>query len=255
MRKVCDGCIFFTVFFIVIVSSTSCINTKSLAYFGNLPDSAKIALDTIIPPQILIQVNDILQVSVGGENAQTVQYINQYMGGEGSTAALQSVVDVQGNIELPEVGKIHVEGLTRDQARDAIADAYAVYLKGTLVSVKFGNFRFSVLGEVKGPGTFNVQSEKINLFEAMAQAGDMTQFAKRNTVKIIREENQKREIISVDFNDKSILNSPYYYLKRNDIIYVESTNLKSLTDNVARTATYIGAVTSIIALLLVIIKK
>ncbi len=258
MRKFFPGFSWFTAFFIVSASLSSCINTKNITYFNNLPDSANIALNTIVPPQPLIQINDVLEIRIGGENEKTVQYINQYFGSAGgstSGSALQSIVDIDGNIELPKIGKLKVAGLTRDAARDTITHAYAEYLKDPIVSIKFGNFRFSVLGEVKSPGTYSVSNEKVNLFEAVAQAGDMTEYSARNNVKIIREDNGQRRIITVDFNDRSILNSPYYYLNRYDIIYVQAGKTKSVTDNVARTATYVATITSILALFLVIFKK
>ena len=257
MRKSCAGCIWFTAFFIAMVSSSSCINSKSITYFNNLPDSGKIPLKTIIAPQQIIQVNDVLNVRVGGENAETVEYINQYFGSAASASGggLQSTVDVDGNIELPKIGKIKIIGFTRDQARDAITKAYEEILKSPIISVKFNNFRFSVLGEVLKPGTFNISNERVNVFEAIAEAGDMTQYSRRNNVKIIRDSSGQREVISLDFNDKSILSSPYYYLNRYDIIYVESSNIKSLTDNVSRTAAYVGTVSGLIALIFVIFKK
>lgn len=255
MRNHLTGFIFFIACCVIFLSS--CINSKSITYFNNLPDTLRIPLNTIEPPQQIIQVNDVLDVKVGGENEETVAYINQYFGSAAGLSgnALQCVVDIDGNIELPKIGKIKLLGFTRDQARDVITKAYAEFLKEPIISVRFGNFRFSVLGEVKNPGTYNVNNEKVNVFEAIAAAGDMTQFSRRNNVKIIRDSNGVRQIITLDFNDKSILNSPNYYLNRYDIMYVESNNVKSFTENVSRTATYVATISSLLALIFVIVKK
>ncbi|MGI8952816.1 MAG: polysaccharide biosynthesis/export family protein [Chitinophagaceae bacterium] len=241
---------------------SSCVNQRKATYFNNLPDSTSIKLATLEVPQTKIQVNDILQIKVGGENEKTVQYINQYFGLNSGNASesnggggLQCMVGVNGDIDLPKIGKVKVVGLSRDEAKDTITVAYSEYLKDPIVTVNLSNFRFAVLGEVKNPGYYSLTNEKINLFEALAQAGDMTQYSRRDNVKIIRDNNGKREIISVNFNDKNILNSPYYYLNRFDIIYVESQNVKLFSENFSRTASIIATITSILAIIFVVLKK
>src|SRR4051812_46864347 len=139
---------------VLMFSSTSCISTKSVTYFNNLPDSSKIQLEKLQPPPFVVQVNDVLDIGIGGENEKTVQYINQYF--TGGTTGMQAVVDIDGNIELPKIGKIKVAGLSKEAVRDTITRAYKEYLVDPIVSVNFGNFRFSVLGEVARPGNFDV---------------------------------------------------------------------------------------------------
>jgi polysaccharide biosynthesis/export protein len=236
----------------LILSSTSCISTKSATYFNNLPDSTKIQLEKIQPPPFVVQINDVLDIAIGGENEKTVQYISQYF--TGGASGMQAIVDIDGNIELPKVGKIRVAGLSKEVVRDIIARAYKEYLVDPLVSVKFGNFPFSVMGEVRSPGNFTVPSEKVNIFQAVMQAGDLTQYAIRDNIKIIREVNGQREIISLNMNDKSILESPNYYINRYDMIYVEAKGVKLTTENVQRTLTYVGAVSSILAFVLVLLR-
>jgi polysaccharide export outer membrane protein len=237
----------------MMVLESSCISTKSLRYFNNLPDSARIELESLQPPPFAVQSNDILDINIGGENEKTVQYISQYF--TGGSGGIQVIVDIDGYIELPKIGKFKVAGLSKEAVKDTITNAYKEYLVDPLVNVKFGNFRFSVMGEVKSPGNFDLASEKVNIFEAITHAGDMTQYAVRDDVKIIREVNGKREIISLDMNDKSILNSLNYYLNRYDIIYVQAKKVKQTTENVQRTVTYVAAVSSILALLVVLLKK
>lgn len=252
MRRDCFGFHFsLTLLLIAGFYCSSCINSKNITYFNNLPDSGLIKLAGIKAPSQFIQVNDLIDVKIGGENEKNVQYINQYFGG----GSLQSVVDVTGNIELPQIGKIKLVGLTRDEAKDSITAAYSVYLKNPLVTVKFGNFRFAVLGEVKMPGYFNVLNEKLSLFEAIAQAGDMTQYAKREKVHIIRETNNEREIITLNFNDKQILNSPYYYIHRYDIIYVQPVPVKVNNENFTRTASLVASVTGVVALFFALFRR
>lgn len=249
------------VFTLYIVCTQGCINTKNVTYFNNLPDSLQIQLAKIQPPQQLIQINDVLSIRVGGENEKSVAYINQFFGGvagsssTGAGGGLQSTVDINGYIELPKIGKIKVEGLTRDAAKDSIRTAYAEYLKDPIVSITFGNFRYTILGEVRAPGYYATPNEKLNVFEAIAQAGDMTQFARKDNVKLIREVNGERKIISLNFNDKSLLNSPDYYIQRYDVIYVEPERQRFFSDNFSRTTAILGTVTSLTALLIIIFRK
>jgi polysaccharide biosynthesis/export protein len=251
--KKCTG--FSSILFVytcIVFFSSSCISTKTITYFNNLPDSVKIQLDSLQAPLFVVQPNDILQIKIGGENEKTVEYISQYFTG-GTT--LEAIVDINGYIELPKVGKFKVAGLSKEAVKDTITNAYKEYLVNPIVSVAFGNFRFTVLGEVKSPGNYELNQERVNIFEAVTNAGDLTTYALRDNVKIIRDINGKREIISVNMNDKNILNSPNYYINRYDIIYVEARDVKMLTENVQRTATYIAAVSSVLALLVLILKQ
>ncbi len=251
------GCCLLLLFF-GITLLPACINTKNVTYFNNLPDSLQIQLLKLKPPPQLIQVNDILTVTIGGENEKSVAYINQFFGG--STAGtggggLQSVVDISGTIELPKIGRLRVEGLTRDSAREIIRTAYAAYLKDPIVNVTFGNFRYTILGEVRSPGYYATPNEKLNVFEAIAQAGDMTPYAKKDNVKIIREVNGDRRVISLNVNDKAILNSPDYYIQRYDVIYVEPQKQRYFSDNFSRSTAILGAVSSLAALLIIVLRK
>jgi polysaccharide export outer membrane protein len=249
-------CMLILIFQIVFLQA--CINTKSVTYFNNLPDSLQLQLATIKPPQQLIQVNDMLTVKVGGENEKSVAYINQFFGdaaGGGAGGGLQNTVDINGYIELPKIGKMKVEGLTRDAAKENIRAAYAEYLKDPIVNVTFGNFRYTILGEVRTPGYYATPNEKLNVLEAIAQAGDMTPFAKKDNVRIIREVNGERKVVSLNFNDKALLNSPDYYIQRYDVIYVEPQKQRYFSDNFSRTTAILGAATSVTALLIVIFRR
>jgi polysaccharide export outer membrane protein len=231
---------------------SSCISNKKIVYFNNLPDSAKIQLDKLQPPETIVQINDVLEISVGGENEKTVQYIQQYFsGGE----IIRAMVDADGNAELPKVGKIHVLGLTNESLKDTITNRYKEYLVDPIVQVKFGNFRFTILGEVRSPGNYDMTSDNVNIFEALGKAGDLTEYAQRDHIKIIRNINGNREVVALDLNDKSILNSPYYYINRYDIIYVEPKNLKLTTNNIQRVTTYFGILTSLLAIFIVLFRN
>ena len=235
---------------------SSCIDPKTITYFNNLPDAKHIELDSIKLPEPVILINDVLEVRIGGESEETVKYYNGYMaGGAGAVVVPQYVVDVNGNIEIPKIGRLKMAGLTREQARDTLTAAYKQYLVDPIVSVKFSNFRFSVLGEVKTPGTYSTANDKLSIFEALAQAGDITEFGRFDDVKIIRDANGKRSITSVNLLDKKILNSDEYFIRRYDMIFVKTRKLKSATENFSRTTAILATLTSLLAIILVLVKK
>ena len=140
---------------------------------------------------------------------------------------LQSyTIDEDGYIELPLMGKIVLRNLTVDEAKAVLQAELDKYVNQTTIIVKLSNFNLTVLGEVNHPGMFKVYQSQINLFEAISLAGNMTNFAKNNAVKIIRQTDNGSEIITVDMGSADILSSPYYYLKPNDIVYVEPLKIK-----------------------------
>lgn len=140
---------------------------------------------------------------------------------------LQSyTIDEEGFIELPLIGKIVVRNLTVDEAKALLQTELDKYINQTTIIVKLSNFNLTVLGEVKNPGMYKIYQSQINLFEAVALAGNMTNFAKNSAVKIIRQTDNGSEIVTVDMGSADILSSPYYYLKPNDIVYVEPMKIK-----------------------------
>ena len=135
-------------------------------------------------------------------------------------------LDEEGRIELPLVGKIDLLNLTVDEAKERLQTALDKYINQTTIIVKLSNFNLTVLGEVNRPGMYKVYQSQINLFEAISLAGNMTNFANKEDVKIIRQTDNGSEILTVDMGVADILASPYYYLKPNDIIYVEPLKIK-----------------------------
>lgn len=140
---------------------------------------------------------------------------------------LQSyTLDEDGCIEMPLTGKVQLKNLTVDEARTKIQDELAKYVNQTTLIVKLSNFNLTVLGEVNRPGMYKIYQSQINLLEAISMAGNMTNFAKNDEVRIIRQTDNGSEIVTVDMGQADILSSPYYYLKPNDIIYVEPLKIK-----------------------------
>ena len=140
---------------------------------------------------------------------------------------LQSyTLDEDGVIELPLIGYTELKNLTVDEAKERIQSEINKFVNGTTVIVKLSNFNLTLLGEVARPGMYKVYQTQINVFEAISMAGNVTSFAKNSDVKIIRQTDNGSEIVSIDLGQADILSSPYYYLKPNDIIYVQPLKIK-----------------------------
>jgi polysaccharide export outer membrane protein len=190
---------------------------------------------------------DLLTISISATDPESVHPFNLTVPahttglGTYSQPQLQTyLVDNNGQINFPVLGMLDLKGLTKRQAEQKIGGLLTPYLKeNPVVTVSFVNYKISVIGEVLRPNTFTVSNEKISVFEALAMAGDMTIYGKRDNVKIIREDAEGRKIIiPMNLNDRNIIFSPYYYLQQNDVIYVEPNTVKAQNAQV-------GAMTSL----------
>ena len=168
-----------------------------------------------------------------------------------SQPVLQSyLVDNNGNIEFPILGTLSVGGLTKSACEKMIHDKIQPYLNANenpVVTVRMSSYSISVIGEVNRPGSYQVSREKINVLEALAQAGDLTIYGVRDRVKLIREDaSGRKEIHTLNLNDANLISSPYYYLQQNDIVMVEPNKVKARNSNVGTTTTLWFTGTSIL---------
>ena len=172
--------------------------------------------------RVLNTVDERTAASLSGDySTRTVQLTSD------ASIYLQSyTLDEDGCIEMPLTGKINLKNLTVDEAKARMQVELDKYVNQTTLIVKLSNFNLTVLGEVTRPGMYKVYQSQINLFEAISMAGNMTNFAKNNEVRIIRQTDNGSEVGTVDMGQADILSSPYYYLKPNDIIYVEPLKIK-----------------------------
>lgn len=144
-------------------------------------------------------------------------------------------VDHNGNIMFQGIGVIHVEGLTKDQLTDTLDSRLTPFLQHPYYNIRFLNYKFTMLGEVIKPGSISIPGERINLLEAIALAGDLTFYGRRDNVLIIRENNNKREFARLDLTKPEIMRSPYFYLQQNDIVIIEPNNKKVAANDVVTT--------------------
>lgn len=153
-------------------------------------------------------------------------YTTQSLTSDASIYLNSYTLDENGCIELPLMGKVELKNMTVDEAKAVLQTELDKYINQTTIIVKLSNFNLTVLGEVNKPGMYKVYQSQINLFEAISMAGNMTSFAKNNEVRIIRQTDNGSKILTIDMGAADILSSPYYYLKPNDIVYVEPLKIK-----------------------------
>lgn len=246
----------------------SCINTPTIGYFDS-KDSTKLqVLSKNFPESSFISSDDILAVTLSSMNQESNEILNfnnittlttaSYPGMIGAQRGqpLGFLVDKTGDIDVPFIGKVKVDGLSLEQASSKIKVLLEKILKEPSVSVRFLNFKYSVLGEVVRPGVFNLLNDKTTLPEALAMAGDLTLYGNRKNVMIIRDGKEIREIARLDLTTKEIFESPYYFLKNGDVIYVEPLKSKgTFTDQKIQLAPlYITGVSTALTITTLIIS-
>lgn len=168
----------------------------------------------------------------------------------------QYLVDNAGCVDFPVLGTIRIGGLTKGEAEQYIRERLRPqFSTPPIVTVRMVNYKISVLGEVTRPGTFTVSNEKVNLFEALAMAGDMTIYGIRDDVQLVREDSDgQRHIVRLNLNDRDIIHSPYYYLQQNDVLYVTPNKTKARTSAISTSTTiWFSVVSSIVSLATLII--
>lgn len=253
-----------TIKFIMILSITtvilsSCANPKYVAYIQNSDsidyDKSEFLYDAKIMPKdvLTITVNTVNPEASAPYNLLVRPTLTSTTSTVSSTAggALQTyLVGNDGSIDFPVLGNLVVGGLTKAKCEKMIHDKLLPYMNAAenpVVTVRMSNYKISVLGEVAHPGMFTVGNEKINIFEALAKAGDLTIYGVRDNVKLIRENAKgRKEVFTLNLNDAEIITSPYYYLQQNDIIYVEPNKVKAQNSSIGQSTTLLVSATSIL---------
>jgi len=270
MKNKIKGNIFLALVIIgVTLLNLSCSSIKDVKYFTDIPDTARYTqLNKLKYVDPLIQPDDIMSINIQVADPVATQVIatgnvsnsavgSTSAGGTGSQTINGYLVDESGNVEIPVLGKIKLQGVTTEQAREVVRTRASLYFKDPTVNVRFANFRITILGEVAKPATYVVPNEKITILDALGLAGDLTIFGRRDNVLLIRQyDDGRRETVRLDLTKSAVLNSPYYYLRQNDYIYVEPTKAKIVSSDAIQNRnisiiTAIGAsLISVIAILL-----
>jgi len=236
----------------------SCASKKDVVYYQGI-DGLDMT-NKSASYEIVIQPDDLLMIIVSAEDPEIVAPFNlksitiQSPGKLDSPAGQQTMqlylVDANGFIDFPVLGKLKISGLSRSEVLQLLHDKIATYVKNPIINLRIMNFKVSVQGEVNAPGTYTVASERITLIEALAMAKDLTIYGKRNNVLIIREINGVKSYNRVDITNANFINSPFYYLAQNDVIYVEPNKNRI---NGAAIGANTGVIISISSLLITLI--
>jgi polysaccharide biosynthesis/export protein len=222
----------------VLMFTTSCSTSKKLNYFNDLPDAETYELKAMPVPERIIERGDRIDISFIVKDQESAAFFNKHSmtgvagavgaatgGAGGGTGAGSSdyLVDQEGEVQIPVVGKVSIAGLTLSQAKQKLGGLVSTYLKDPLVEMNFSTFKVTVLGEVKNPGTFVISAQHATLFEALAAAGDLPHSAKRYDVRLLRDYGGKRTVRKFDLRKSSVLEDPdIYQMRPNDVIYVQA---------------------------------
>lgn len=236
--------------------ATSCTSYKKVPYIQNSDSIAFIAqVDTVHESRILPR--DLLSIIVISPTSPeaALPYNMLVSSSYESRSTLTSqptyqtyLVDNNGNIQFPVVGELHVAGLTKKEVEELILEKIkGAFIAPPLVTVRFADFKISVLGEVTSPGTYNVTNDKVNIFQALAMAKDMTIYGLRDNVKVIREDEKgKTNVYELDLTDASVVNSPCYHLRQNDVVYVTPNKAKAKGSDIGSSTSLWFSATSIL---------
>lgn len=250
------------VLLLMVVAASGCVTKRSLTYLRDVtPESADSINKSFVPSaEITIKPADALTIfvsaldpdAVAPYNLPTVTFNDPTSTAVRTTPMLLTYrVDEEGCIEMPVLGKLHVAGLVRAEAENLIKSALEKQVLNPMVQVNLVSAKVSVLGEVARPGTVSISNGRLTVLEALAAAGDMTPYGRRDNLLITREVNGKMEFARLDLTKDNLLTSPYYYLQQNDVIYVSPNGVRAV--NSANVSLWLSTVSTLASAATVIV--
>lgn len=245
---------------IASVIVAGCTSAKKIPYFKGLDGST--AVDKIAKQhEARICSDDLLAITVSGLDPIAVAPFNLPIvayttpGSEfiSTTPTFQPyLIDINGEVDFPVIGKIKLAGLTKSAAIAEIKERLKPYLKDPIITIQFMNYKVTVLGEVARPGSYTMSNERVTLLEALGLAGDMTVYGKRDNVLLIRENAGEKQFVRINLNSTDLLSSPFYYLQQNDVIYVEPNQTRVSAAASANVPLYLSAISTLASMITVI---
>ncbi len=241
-----------------LLLSGGCIQYKKVPYYKNVSetsDSVSIINNYTDP---VIQKNDILKITVSSLDQDVTRLFSfnaeDPVNGFSNSSGSSYLVDPLGYIRMPLIGPVKVEGMTTWSVRDSITRLLQPYLKETVVEIRITSFRITVSGDVAKPGVYTILNERLSLTEALTMAGDLNISGMRDNILLIRDENGIRKYVRFDLSDKNIYNSPYFYLRSNDVVYVQPGRIVTRDINF-RNLTYLATIVSLVAVIISITQN
>lgn len=239
----------------------SCASKKDLVYYQNIDGMDQ--KERVNSYEVTIQPDDLLMIIVSAEDPEIAAPFNLTSVAVANSAnpnaltgaqTMQSyLVDQKGFIQFPVLGKLKVSGLTRSEVLKMLETKIATYIKSPIINLRITNFKISLQGEVNVPGTYNVSSERITLIEALSMAKDLTIYGNRHNVLIIREVDGVKSYNRIDLTKADFINSPFYYLAQNDVIYVEPNDTRVNASAVGPNTGVLISITSLLITLATLI--
>ena len=209
-----------------LIILSSCGSSKKVVYLQDADVNRRVK--TEIEYKTVSHPDDLLSIVVSCDDLESALPFNTPMIGLGNqvTSSSQQIprgylVDKAGEIDFPVLGKLKVEGISRNELSEMLKEKLSLYLKNPIVTIQFQNFKVTVLGEVKNPGCYQVSSERVSLLDALGMAGDLQINGKRKNVLIMREQGNEKVFARVDLTSSDYINTPFFYLQQNDVVYVE----------------------------------
>jgi len=252
------------------IAFTSCQSYKTIPYLQGL-DSLNLEKSQTLPQEVRVMPQDLVSIIVSCSNPElavpfnlsvqtAVSLVQQNQAVTTQPVLQQYLVDSNGNVDFPILGQLHIGGMTRTEVENLVKSKLKPYIKEEpVVTVRLSNFKISVIGEVAIPGTYNIVNEKVNIFEALALAKDMTVYGRRDNVHIIREDAKgHKKVATLDLSKANILQSPYYYLQQNDIVYVTPNKAKATTADITSSTTIwfsiVGSLMSLASIMIALFR-
>ncbi|WP_375585472.1 polysaccharide biosynthesis/export family protein [Cyclobacterium xiamenense] len=223
--------------FIFLLTGVFGCAKRNLVYFSDIEPGSDFSTQITEFPEPTIQKGDLLKITVSSLNPESNLLFNAGVMSSSEDGRMMNaavpinegyLVDKDGQVNFPVLGMVVLEGLTKEEATEKMAQRLEEYVKDPIVNVQYLNFKITVIGEVSKPNTFTLETDRITILEALGLAGDMTEFGKRENVLLIRDEGGVRKAVRLNLNNREILDSPYFMLHQNDVVYVEPDKMKAV---------------------------
>ncbi len=240
---------------------TSCVSKKEITYFQNDQiDQANVSnsYKTVFKPDDLLQitVSSLDFESVKPFNLPAVSFVTTTDKAVGTPNQQSYLIDNDGQIDFPIIGKLKIGGLTRQEAITLLKNKLDPdYVKNPTINIRIANYSITVLGDVRRPGTYTIPNERITILEAIGLAGDLNITGKRNTIKVFREINGKKVQFLVDLRSNKIFTSPVYYLQQNDLVYIDQNKSSAQDAAFNRNTGLFVSIGSIIVSLIAVLTR
>ena len=243
---------------IIITMMSSCGSTRKLQYMQGAFDTAR--LSSYAVPDPVIQRGDLLSIMVYSDNPTATAMYNLSAAGMSATGGATGggyLVDENGNIQFQSLGNIHVDGITKARLTAILDSTLKTYLTNPYCSIRFLNYKITVIGDIAKPGMYNIPSERVNLLEALGLAGDLNITARRDNVLVMREQNGTRQWGRIDLTKPDIFSSPFYQLQQNDVVYVDLSKVKVVNSDqtAVRNISIITGIVSTVAIVISILRR